>query len=62
MAWRFVTSEAGVLVDPTERESIERGLREVARLPAPNPAARDAAAAHDVKTQARRIADLLAQA
>jgi glycosyltransferase involved in cell wall biosynthesis len=58
----FVPAEAGVLVDPTERESIERGLREVARLPVPNPAAREAAASHDVKSQARRIADVLAQA
>ena len=58
----FVPPEAGVLVDPTEPGAIERGLREVARLPAPNPAAREAAARHDVRTQAARIADVLAQA
>ena len=39
----FVPAEAGVLVDPTEEGEIERGLREVARLPIPNPAAREAA-------------------
>ena len=58
----FVPPEAGVLVDPTERDSLERGLREVARLPSPNPAARDAAAAHDVRKQAARIAELLSEA
>lgn len=55
----FVPPEAGVLVDPTAEGAIERGLREVARLPAPNPAAREAAAAHDVRVQAKRIAEIL---
>jgi glycosyltransferase involved in cell wall biosynthesis len=55
----FVPKEAGVLVDPTEDGEIERGLREVARLPSPNPAAREAAAAHDVRVQAARIAEIL---
>jgi glycosyltransferase involved in cell wall biosynthesis len=58
----FVPPEAGVLVDPSERDSIERGLRELARLPVPNPAAREAAAKHDVKVQAARIAEVLARA
>jgi glycosyltransferase involved in cell wall biosynthesis len=58
----FVTPEAGVLVDPTVDGAIERGLREVARLPAPNPAARQAAAAHDVRVQAERIAEILRSA
>jgi len=55
----FVTPEAGVLVDPTAPGAIERGLREVARLPSPNPAARTAAEAHDVRVQAQRIAEIL---
>ena len=58
----FVPPEAGVLVDPTERDSLERGLREVARLPSPNPAAREAAARHDVRVQAGRIAEILRDA
>lgn len=55
----FVTPEAGVLVDPTVDGEIERGLRELARLPSPNPAAREAAAGHDVRVQAGRIAEIL---
>ena len=58
----FVPREAGVLVDPTEEGEIERGLREVARLPCPNPAAREAAASHDVRVQAGRIAEILSGA
>jgi glycosyltransferase involved in cell wall biosynthesis len=55
----FVPREAGVLVDPTEEGEIERGLRELTRLPTPNPAAREAAEAHDVRVQAARIAEIL---
>jgi glycosyltransferase involved in cell wall biosynthesis len=58
----FVTPEAGVLVDPATVEAIERGLREAAELPSPNPAARAAAAKHDVHVEARRIAEILAEA
>jgi glycosyltransferase involved in cell wall biosynthesis len=58
----FVPPEAGVLVDPTEDGEIERGLREVARLPSPNPAARAAAEKHDVRVQAQRIAEILRSA
>ena len=58
----FVPPEAGVLVDPTEEGEIERGLRELARLPSPNPAARAAAATHDVRVQAERIAEILRSA
>jgi glycosyltransferase involved in cell wall biosynthesis len=58
----FVTREAGVLVDPLSIDSIERGLREAAELPSPNPAARRAAAEHDVHRQAQRIAALLEDA
>jgi glycosyltransferase involved in cell wall biosynthesis len=55
----FVAPEAGVLVDPTSVESIERGLRDVLELPSPNPAARAAAAARDVRVEAARAAEIL---
>ena len=55
----FVPPEAGVLIDPTVDGEIDRGLRELARLPSPNPAARKAAEAHDVRVQAKRIAEIL---
>ena len=55
----FVTAQAGVLVDPTAEGEIERGLRELARFPTPNQAAREAAAKHDVRVQAARIAEIL---
>lgn len=58
----FVPPEAGVLVDPRSVEDIERGLREAARLPRPNPAARAAAALHDVRRQGARIAAMLERA
>jgi glycosyltransferase involved in cell wall biosynthesis len=55
----FVTEGAGVLVDPTSGEAIEIGLRTAAELPSPNPAAREAAAEHDVRRQAERVAAVL---
>jgi glycosyltransferase involved in cell wall biosynthesis len=58
----FVTPEAGVLVDPRSVDSIENGLRTAAELPSPNPAARIAAARHDVRAETRRIAHVLARA
>ena len=58
----FVPAAAGVLVDPTEEGEIERGLRQLAAYPTPNPAAREAASAHDVRVQARRIAEILRSA
>ncbi len=58
----FVTPESGVLVDPEDLSSIEDGLRRAAALGAPNPAARAAAALHDVNLQAARIEEVLAQA
>jgi hypothetical protein len=57
-----VAPEAGVLVDPTEEGEIERGLRALAGYPTPNPAAREAASAHDVRVQAARIAEILRSA
>src|SRR5256714_12353652 len=58
----FVTSEAGVLVDPEDEHALVEGLRRAARLPRPNPAARPAAAAHDVNEQARRVEEILERA
>jgi glycosyltransferase involved in cell wall biosynthesis len=58
----FVTPEAGVLVDPTSVDSLEAGLRAAARLPRPNAAARAAAAGHDVRRQAARVAEILERA
>ena len=58
----FVTPEAGVLVDPLSVASIADGLRSAAELPRPNPAAREAAAAHDVRVQGERVAAVLARA
>jgi glycosyltransferase involved in cell wall biosynthesis len=51
----FVTPEAGVLVDPSDVESIRAGLERAAGLPSPNPAARTIAAQHDVRRQAARM-------
>ena len=56
-----MTPEAGVLVDPEDVDSIENGLRAAAELPSPNRAARVAAAKHDVRAEARRIAHVLAR-
>jgi glycosyltransferase involved in cell wall biosynthesis len=58
----FVTPDAGVLVDPLDEDSIAAGLRHAAALPVPNPAARQAAEAHDVNEQARRVEEILERA
>jgi D-inositol-3-phosphate glycosyltransferase len=58
----FVTPGTGVLVDPESIDSIEAGLREAAKLPVPNPDARKAAARHDVRLQASRVAAVLERA
>ena len=58
----FVPEGAGVLVDPTDPADIERGLRDVAKLPVPNLAARTAALSHDVRRQAARMEALLREA
>ena len=55
----FVTHDAGVLVDPLDEEGIADAMRRAAALGTPNPAARAAAAAHDVNEQARRIEEIL---
>lgn len=58
----FVTPEAGVLVDPEDPVSLLEGLRRTTELPAPNPAARAAAAEHDVRIQTARMAEVLERA
>jgi glycosyltransferase involved in cell wall biosynthesis len=58
----FVTPEAGILVDPEETEGLAAALERAAALPSPNPAAREAAAEHDVKRQAARMAAVLEEA
>ena len=58
----FVPPDAGVLVDPLDVDAIAGALAQAAALPRPNAAARDAAAAHDVRTQAARIEAILSRA
>jgi glycosyltransferase involved in cell wall biosynthesis len=58
----FVTPAAGVLVDPEDTAAIMAGLEQASALPAPNPAARAAAAEHDVGRQAARMAAVLERA
>jgi glycosyltransferase involved in cell wall biosynthesis len=55
----FVTPEAGVLVDPQDPAALPRAMELAASKPTPNPAARRAAAEHDVKRQAARMAEVL---
>jgi glycosyltransferase involved in cell wall biosynthesis len=58
----FVHPGAGVLVDPRNPSALLAALQRAAALPTPNPAARAAAAEHDVTRQASRMAAILARA
>ncbi len=58
----FVTPESGVLVDPLDEEELAAALSHAAELPRPNPAGREAAAAHDVRLQAERVEEILRRA
>jgi glycosyltransferase involved in cell wall biosynthesis len=58
----FVTPEAGVLVDPADEEELLEALRSAARLGTPNPAARKAAAEHDVRRTVAKMAGVLERA
>jgi len=58
----FVTPEAGVLVDPQDPAALPHALELAASRPSPNIAAREAAAKHDVKRQAARMAAVLERA
>jgi glycosyltransferase involved in cell wall biosynthesis len=58
----FVTSEAGVLVNPESTDELAEALERAAAMPSPNEAARMAAGEHDVVRQAARMADVLRRA
>ena len=58
----FVPPDAGILVDPLDRGALAEALRAAAAFPCPNDAAREAAAAHDVRRQAERIEEILSRA
>jgi glycosyltransferase involved in cell wall biosynthesis len=58
----FVPPEAGILVDPLDGLALARALDAAAELPRPNEAAREAAAAHDVRLQAERVEAILSRA
>jgi glycosyltransferase involved in cell wall biosynthesis len=58
----FVPSEAGLLVDPHDTSALSAALTAAAELPAPNKAAREAAAVHDVRHEAALMAEILERA
>jgi glycosyltransferase involved in cell wall biosynthesis len=58
----FVTPEAGVLVDPADEAGLVAALERAVAQPAPQPAGREAAAGHDVRRQAARMAAILERA
>jgi glycosyltransferase involved in cell wall biosynthesis len=58
----FVTPESGVLVDPQDPGALRPAMELALTMPTPNPATREAAAQHDVKRQAARMAAILEQA
>ncbi len=58
----FVTPAAGVLADPDDTAALTAALERAAALPTPNPAGREAAAEHDVRRQAGRMAAILERA
>jgi glycosyltransferase involved in cell wall biosynthesis len=58
----FVTADAGVLVGPADERGLVAALEAAAAMPTPNPAARAAAAEHDVRRQAERMAVVLERA
>ena len=51
-----------MLVEPGDAAALTAALAQAAALPSPNPAARAAAAEHDVRRQAARMAAVLEQA
>jgi glycosyltransferase involved in cell wall biosynthesis len=58
----FVPTDAGVLVDPLDDDALVRALETAAGMPSPNPAARTAAAEHDLRRQAERVEEILLRA
>ena len=58
----FVSSHAGVLVEPEDEDALVAALEQAAALPRPNLAAREAAGDHDVRRQAARVEEILERA
>ena len=58
----FVPLDAGVLVDPADEDALLGALDAAASFPCPNPAARAAAEAHDVRAQAAKVEAILERA
>ena len=58
----FVPPEAGILVDPADENALVAALQSAAEFPCPNPAARAAAEAHDVRAQAAKVEAILQRA
>ena len=58
----FVPAEAGVLVDPADEDALVAALETASSFPCPNPAARAAAEAHDVRIQAEKVEEILERA
>jgi glycosyltransferase involved in cell wall biosynthesis len=58
----FVTRESGVIVDPQDFDALGPAMELASTMPTPNPAARQAAAEHDVRRQAARMAAVLERA
>jgi glycosyltransferase involved in cell wall biosynthesis len=58
----FVPNGAGILVDPLDEAGIARALAQAATYATPNDAAREAAAAHDVRRQSERVEEILLRA
>lgn len=58
----FVPESAGVLVDPEDTAALTAALERAAAMATPNPSAREAAAAHDVRVQVGRMAAVLERA
>ena len=58
----FVTTAAGVTVDPEDEQALAEALATAASLPRPNDAGREVAAAHSLELQAARIEQLLERA
>src|SRR5204862_7964727 len=58
----FVPPDAGVLVDPADEDALVGALDTAASFPCPNPAARTAAQAHDVRAQAEKVEQVLERA
>jgi len=58
----FVSAASGVVVDPHDTAALAGALERAAALPSPNDTARAAAAEHDVRKQAARMAAVLESA